>query len=145
MKTAALALLLLAACGPQWEDRDGWAMEGAAPAHVAEVLQAADELRPCDFRWGGWIAWHPQALDDCRQGHYSMGCYESGIGLARVDVVGGPGEVATNTSLAHELAHYVLDRCEGRPDEGPEHVALTDAINARALVLMEYGGAKGHQ
>jgi len=137
MKTAALALLLLAACGPQWEDRDGWAMEGAAPAHVAEVLHAADELRSCDFRWGGWIAWMPGPFD-C-SGVRAEGCFRGADDMsARIDAAGEPfRNDARWSALPHELGHYLAARCQGDYSEDAARL-LQGRIVARASELLAH-------
>ncbi len=129
---------LLAACAPGWEDRDGWVMEGAldhVPPHPEFVLAAAGELRPCDFRWGGWVVWKPGPFD-CG-GVNAVGCY-SGVNSHRAEVtVTGTGIffVTPETALAHELAHYILDRCEGDITESEAHATLTARIARRAQEL----------
>jgi len=129
MKTAALALLLLAACGPQWEDRDGWAMEGDVSVvfdDTQAVLDAAEAIRPCDFRWGGWLTWH--AAPFACSGTSVVGCFiGSEEHSARIALMGAGSFLApdaAHSALPHELGHYVLARCNGDYSEsGAERFA----------------------
>jgi hypothetical protein len=115
--TAAVALLLLAACDGGWEDREGWIDEGApftAPARTDEVLEAAFLLAPCRIEpWGGWITWHrePFLCGDT----LAAGCFDGAVERsARLSVVGAPIFMdALQSALPHEIGHYVHARCDG--------------------------------
>lgn len=127
---------LLAACAPGWQDRDGWVMEGALdhmPAHPEYTLQAAGEVRPCtDFRWGGWVIWMPGPFD-CA-GVTAAGCYSGAVTLRAEVMVTGTGVpfLSPEHALAHELAHYILDRCYGDISESERQASLTSRIARRA-------------
>lgn len=152
MRTNAFALLLaLAACGPEvkWIDRDGWVMQGdprAVPNGVDFTLAAARELSPCGIEpWGGWIVW-TRAPFDCAGIPAVAGCFTGhATRRAEVTLVGCPLSWpdcrAGDTALAHELAHYLFDRCEGDATHSPAHLALTLAIRSRALEIEEAGMA----
>ena len=138
MKIAALALLLLAACGPQWEDRDGWAMEGdlaAEPDGVDAVLAAAQVLTPCRIEpWGGWVEWSAEPVT-CGPESGKWGCfgYDGDLLEARVVVVGAPEfPDAAYGFLPHELGHYVNARCFG---DYSEDAANHFAAEVRTLLL----------
>lgn len=118
---AGMALLgVLCGCGEEpWKTRSGWQHEGvltAIPPGVEEVLQAAGELAPCLVEpWGGWVEWYDGPFS-CG-GVPAGGCYRE-VREARVQVVGLPyRQEALTTALAHELGHYVEDRCFGSTTE----------------------------
>jgi len=134
----AVALVLLAGCAPEWEDRDGWENTGdlsAVQARVEVVLQAAHEFAPCDFRWGGWIVWTPEPWE--LAGVLWEGEYIHGGHRAEVKVAGAPWcSDAPEGVLDHELAHYMIDRCDGEPGHGPAWQALHVAIGRRAAEIV---------
>lgn len=146
MRRFASLLILFAACEPtewSWIDRDGWVQQGdveAVPGGVDFTLAAARELSPCDIApWGGWIVWRRSPFD-CSGVSAAAGCYTGHAARkAEVTLVGcpltWPDCRAGDTALAHELAHYILDRCVGDATHSPAHLALTLAIRDRALEI----------
>lgn len=135
VRAPALALLLSAlwlACSPVCVPRDGWSQSGAAPAHAAEVLQAAAEVAPCPIQpWGGHVDWVTDPF--LCSSTLAAGCYS---GCGDLTVMGLPGFTsALDSALGHELAHHVEVECFGDTSESARRVALTQAINARAAEL----------
>ena len=145
MKTATLLVLVLlvGACSPEsWEgERDGWVMAGeldAEPAGTEEVLRSAWELLPCSVSewggpWGGEVVWHSLPWQPDGVPYLVSGLYTRGT--ARVEVLGMQWfPDATQSALAHELGHYVIERCHlgAEKHHSAFHEAWVAAVNAQA-------------